>query len=115
MLITTNVCVYGRRVKSCQQNAVDSPHVDQVLSECDGVGVSADCNRTIGVATLTLFAIRDANHGTGDLTDFGDFGSPFADDAADQIVWHSHFLLLRVRLRSTLSRTQLGASQCGQR
>lgn len=108
--------MYGRRrVKSCQQNAVDSPHVDQVLSECDGVRVSADCNRTIGVATLALFAIRNANHGTGDLTDFGDFSSTLPDDAADQIVWHSHFLLLRVSLRSTLSRTQLRASQGSQR
>lgn len=93
---------------------MDSPHVDQVLSERDGVGVAADCDRTIGVATLAFFAIRDANHGTGDLTDFGDFGSTLADDAADQVVWHSHFLLLRVRLRSTLSRTQLRASQGGQ-
>lgn len=84
-----------------------SPHVDQVLSESNGVGIATDSDCTIGVAAFTFLAVRNANHGTRDLSNFSDFSTTFPDYAADQIVWHSHFMLLRVGLRPTLCRAQL--------
>src|SRR5690349_21343572 len=85
----------------------DSPHVDQILSKSNGVRIATDRDSTICVAAFTFFAVGNANHGTRDLTNFCDFCSTFSDYAADQIVWHSHFMLLRVGLRSTLCRAQL--------
>jgi hypothetical protein len=84
-----------------------SPHVDQILSECNGIGIAADGDCTIGVAAFALLAIRDPNHGTGYLTDLGNLGSALADYTADQIIWHSHFVLLGVGLCSTRRRAQL--------
>lgn len=84
-----------------------SPHVDQILSERNGIGISADCDCTIGVASFALLAVWNSNHGTGNLTNLGDLSAAFADDAADQIIWHSHFMLLCVGLCSTRGRAQL--------
>lgn len=88
-----------------------SPHVDQILSERNGIGIAANGDGTISVATFTLFAIWNADHGTGNLSNLGNFGSSFADYAADQIIWHSHFMLLRIGLRSSLCRAQLGTGE----
>lgn len=85
----------------------DSPHVDQILGERHGIGIAADGDGPIGVAAFTLLAVRNSNHGTGYLTDLGDLGSALADYAADQVIWHGHFVLLRVGLRSTRGRAQL--------
>lgn len=112
MLITTELC------SECWRNICilqyHSPHVDQILSESNGVRISADGDGSVSVATFTFFAIWNANHGTGNLTNLSDLGSTFPNYATDQIIWHSHFMLLRVGLRSILSRAQLWAGKGGE-
>lgn len=119
MLMTTNIFRRVLRVffllnaahKVCN---LHSPHVDQILSERDGIGISADGDRAVSVAAFALLAVWNSNHGTRNLTNLGDLGASFANDAADQVVWHSHFMLLRIGLRSTLSRTQLWTGEGGE-
>jgi hypothetical protein len=78
----------------------DSPHVDQILSQCNRIGIAANGDCSIGIAAaFTLFTIRDANHGARYLPNFSNFSATLPNNAADQVVWHCHFLLLRVGLR----------------
>lgn len=104
-------------IQVLKEKFLDLPHVDQVLGHGHSVGISANRDCPVCVACLTLLAVGDPDHGPGDLADFGDFGASLADNATDQVVWHSHLLLLGVGLRSSrwIGRPQLRAGQSGQR
>lgn len=92
----------------------DSPHVDQILSQCNRIGIAANGDSSIGIATLALLAIADPNHGPGYLAYLGDFSAALANNAPDQIIWHRHLMLLRIGLRPICCCTQLRASECGE-
>lgn len=89
----------------------DSPHVDQILSQGNRICIAANRDCSISISTLALFTVRDAYHGTGNLTNFSYFRASLSNDAADQVIWHCHFMLLRVGLRSSCW-AQLRASEC---
>lgn len=82
-----------------QQAARYSPHIDEILCQCHGVRIPGYGDRAVRRPALTLLAIADSNHGSGDLTDLGDLGTALADDATDQLIWHGHLVRLIVRRR----------------
>lgn len=111
MLITTELL--SRCLRSIWILQYHSPHVDQILSESNRVRIATDGDGSVSISAFSLFAVRNSNHGTRYLAYLCDLGSTFADYATDQIIWHSHFMLLRVSLRSILGRAQLGAGKGG--
>lgn len=89
------------------------PHVDQILRQGHRVRITGDGDGPVGVSAVTLLAVRDADHCTGDLADFGDFGTALTDDATDQVVWHCHFMGLGLDLghAAVVVGSQLGTGQ----
>ena len=93
----------------------DLPHINQVLCERDGLGVSghgdgsihASARATVG-QRIALFAVGNSDHRAAQLPDFGYFRSALSDDAADQLVGNRHFVRLLRRLRPVVT------SGCGQ-
>lgn len=53
----TKFVVDASKILSKKKKVSDSPHVDQVLSERNGIGITADGDRAVGVAALALLAI----------------------------------------------------------
>lgn len=74
------------------------PHVDQILGESDRVRVTGNRDGPVGDSALSVVAVRDSDHRARNLSDFGDFGAAFADDAADQFVGHGHLVSLLIRV-----------------
>lgn len=81
------------------QAAWYSPHIDEILCQRHGVRVPGYGDRAVRCSALPLLAIADSDHGAGDLTDLGDLGTAFPDDATDQLIWHGHLMRLIVRRR----------------
>lgn len=93
--------------------SLNSPHVNQILSECHGIGSTGDRDGSVRGPALAIVAIRYADHRSGYLSDFRDFGAALADDATDQLVGHGHFrgLLIGVLLGSRVGCTELRSGQ----
>lgn len=77
------------------------PHIYKILSYSNRVWVTADSDCSVGVAAFSLLTVRYANHSTRNLTDLGDFRATLANDAANQVIWHGHFVLLPISLLLT--------------
>lgn len=75
---------------------MNSPHVDEILGEGDGVRVSGNGDGAVSWSALALLTITNADHGTGYLAYLSDLGASLADDAADQFIGHRHLVRLIV-------------------
>jgi len=108
-LLTSLDNVVGRYVGKAREAAHRSrlhgdPHVDQVLGEGDRLGVARDADRPVQVGRrVPVLAVRDPDHCPRQLSDLGHFGSPLADDAADELVGDGHLVGLLAVRRSPLS------------
>lgn len=90
------------------------PHVDQILRQGHRIWISGDGDSSVGVSAVPFLAVGDADHGTGDLADFGNLGTALADDAPDQVVWHCHLVGLGLNLGldvAVVVGPQLGSGQ----
>lgn len=86
-------------------------HVDQVLCERYGLGIARDSDSAVHIpARLAILAVRNTNHGSTKLSDFGNFGSSFANNAAYQLIGNRHFVGLLRGLRPILMACKSGQS-----
>lgn len=91
------------------------PHVDQILGQCDRVRIAGDGNRSVCVAAVALLAVGNAYHGAGNLANLCNLGATLTDNAAYQVVWHGHFVGLRLNWSyvAVVVGSQLRTGQCG--
>jgi len=92
-VVWSDVVVARHRHSSCLHRY---PHIDEVLRQSHCVRVASDGDSPVGCSSVSLLAVADANHRSAYLPDLSDLRASFADDAADEIVGHSHLVSLLV-------------------
>lgn len=104
-------------MKSASPKPSYLPHVDQILSKCDGVVGTGNGYSSIWRTAFTIVAVWNANHGPRYLSNLSYFGASLANDTTNQFIWNSHFcgMLIGVLLVSRAIRSaKLRSRQCSQ-